>query len=219
MRRRLAYTLLMLLVLAATVIVAWPGHSYATQDRDAIMAGSSREHWTGTDDLGRDRTIRVAAALLLGLAGAAAASAISTFIAGGVGTVAAFSPGPVAFGEICGHHERRLLQKYAPTSENHLHVFQRNTARPQNSVVVCCFCCLNCDGFTSLDPQNPGGLIDCYGPGVILKPEALSHGIDAGYDAGQVDNIADRNLLQFLDRIVREKQAVVMPRCPADSRK
>jgi peptide/nickel transport system permease protein len=96
MSRRLAYALLTLLVLTATVIVAWPGHSYATQDRDAIMAGSSPEHWTVTDDLGRDRTIRVAAALLLGLAGAAAASAISTFIAAGVGTAAAFSPGPVA---------------------------------------------------------------------------------------------------------------------------
>jgi ABC-type dipeptide/oligopeptide/nickel transport system permease subunit len=96
MSRRFACTFLTLLVLVATVIVAWPGHTYATQDRDAIMAGSSAEHWTGTDDLGRDRTVRVATALLLGLVCAAAASAISTSIAAGVGTVAAFSPGPVA---------------------------------------------------------------------------------------------------------------------------
>jgi ABC-type dipeptide/oligopeptide/nickel transport system permease subunit len=95
--RRIAATLLGSLVLAAALIVVGPGWRYSTQDRESTMAGATRQHWTGTDDLGRDRTVRVAAALLLGLAGAAAASAITTSIAAGVGTVAAFSPRSVAW--------------------------------------------------------------------------------------------------------------------------
>jgi peptide/nickel transport system permease protein len=95
MRARIASALLGLLVVGAFLVIAQPGRNYATQDRAAPMAGSSRQHWTGTDDLGRDRTLRVAAALLIGLAGAVAASAISTCIAAGIGTAAAFSPGPL----------------------------------------------------------------------------------------------------------------------------
>jgi ABC-type dipeptide/oligopeptide/nickel transport system permease subunit len=69
---------------------------YAFQDRDAIMAPSTAQHWTGTDDLGRDRTVRVAAALLIGLAGASIAAAITTGIAAFIGLLAAFSPRSVA---------------------------------------------------------------------------------------------------------------------------
>jgi ABC-type dipeptide/oligopeptide/nickel transport system permease subunit len=67
-------------------------YGYAFQDRDATMAPSTARHWTGTDELGRDRAVRVAAALLIGLTGAAAAAAITTIIAASFGLLAAFSP-------------------------------------------------------------------------------------------------------------------------------
>jgi peptide/nickel transport system permease protein len=92
MSRRIALAFLALLVAAAAIIVLLPGRSYSAQDRDATMAGASRQHWAGTDDLGRDRAVRIAAALLIGLAGAAAASAATTAIAATVGAAAAFSP-------------------------------------------------------------------------------------------------------------------------------
>jgi len=98
MSRRIAATLLIVLVLSAAVVLLLPGRSYSAQDREATMAGSTMQHWAGTDVLGRDRTVRVAAALLLGLAGAAIASAVTTSIAAGVGTLAAFSPPAIAAG-------------------------------------------------------------------------------------------------------------------------
>jgi ABC-type dipeptide/oligopeptide/nickel transport system permease subunit len=55
------------------------------------MDSSSAKHWAGTDELGRDRTVRVAAALIIGLSGATAAAAITTLIAAGFGLLAAFS--------------------------------------------------------------------------------------------------------------------------------
>ncbi len=90
--RRIALVFLALLITASAVILVRPGSSYVAQDREAIMAGPSHQHSTGTDDLGRDRTIRIAAALLLSLAGAAIASAVTTFIAAAVGASAAFTP-------------------------------------------------------------------------------------------------------------------------------
>jgi peptide/nickel transport system permease protein len=96
MRRRVAAVLLGLLVAAACLVLVLPGSSYSAQDRDATMAGATPRHWTGTDQLGRDRTMRVAAAMLLGLAGAAAASAVTTTIAAGVGALAAFSNPTIA---------------------------------------------------------------------------------------------------------------------------
>jgi peptide/nickel transport system permease protein len=96
MKRRIALVILGVLSAAACLVLALPGSSYATQDRDAIMAGTTARHWTGTDQLGRDRTVRVAAAMLLGLAGAAAASAVTTMIAAMVGMLAAFSNRAVA---------------------------------------------------------------------------------------------------------------------------
>jgi peptide/nickel transport system permease protein len=84
------------LVILASVVVVVPGASYSRQDRETTMAAASREHPAGTDALGRDRLVRVSAALLLSLAGAIAASAITTAAAAGVGTLAAF--GTEAFG-------------------------------------------------------------------------------------------------------------------------
>jgi peptide/nickel transport system permease protein len=99
MRLRLIATCLLgALIVGGAVIVARPGASYARQDREAPLAGASLRHPAGTDALGRDRMVRVAAALLLSLAGAFAASAVTTAAAAGVGTLAAFAPRPVGSG-------------------------------------------------------------------------------------------------------------------------
>jgi ABC-type dipeptide/oligopeptide/nickel transport system permease subunit len=88
--RRSILWLLAVLILAASAVVCMPGASYAHQDREATLAGTSMSHPAGTDALGRDRLVRVAAAFLLSLAGAITASAVSTAAAAGVGTLAAF---------------------------------------------------------------------------------------------------------------------------------
>lgn len=90
--RKAAWISLILLAVLAALVLLRPGASYARQDRAAISAGGSSSHWAGTDELGRDRLTRTAAALWIGLVGAALASAITTGLAAGVGTLAAFSP-------------------------------------------------------------------------------------------------------------------------------
>ncbi len=88
--RRSILWLLAGLIVAASVIVSRPSASYARQDREATLAAASASHPAGTDALGRDRLVRVAAAFLLSLAGAIVASALTTAAAAGVGTLAAF---------------------------------------------------------------------------------------------------------------------------------
>jgi ABC-type dipeptide/oligopeptide/nickel transport system permease subunit len=88
--------MLLVLVVAAAATLRWGRYDFAMQDREAVMAAASAHHFTGTDELGRDRTVRVAAALLIGLSGAATAAAITTAIAALLGFVAAFSTKPVA---------------------------------------------------------------------------------------------------------------------------
>jgi peptide/nickel transport system permease protein len=90
--RLIACLLLLLLTAAAGVVVLRSREGYASQDREQIQSGSSRQHWTGTDGLGRDRTTRVAVALVLGLAGAVAASTVASTLAVGAGIGAAFAP-------------------------------------------------------------------------------------------------------------------------------
>jgi peptide/nickel transport system permease protein len=90
--RVLALWLLTGLVLIAIAVVAAPGSSYSSQDRDLPLAGASLHHLAGTDALGRDRMVRVTAALLLSLGGAITAAAATTAAAAGVGMLAAFSP-------------------------------------------------------------------------------------------------------------------------------
>jgi ABC-type dipeptide/oligopeptide/nickel transport system permease subunit len=96
MKKRLPAAILLLLILGAAFVLRLTPYDYALQDRDSTMASSTTRHWTGTDELGRDRTVRVAAALLLGLTGAAVAAAITTMIAACIGLLAAFSPASVA---------------------------------------------------------------------------------------------------------------------------
>ncbi len=81
------------LLLAAAAAIAWRGGpGYATQDRATAFSEASHAHPAGTDALGRDRLVRVAVASLLGLAGAACASALTTALAGAIGILAAFAP-------------------------------------------------------------------------------------------------------------------------------
>jgi ABC-type dipeptide/oligopeptide/nickel transport system permease subunit len=94
--RLLPVWILVALALGASAIVALPGVSYAHQDRELPLAGASLRHPAGTDAVGRDRLVRVSAALLLSLAGALAASTLTTAAAAGVGTLAAFAPRSVA---------------------------------------------------------------------------------------------------------------------------
>jgi peptide/nickel transport system permease protein len=89
--RWMAVVLIGIVALAATVVLV-SSHGYARQDRETIFAGSSSHHPAGTDGLGRDRLVRVSAALVLSLGGALAASALTTCLAAGMGTLAAFSP-------------------------------------------------------------------------------------------------------------------------------
>ena len=86
-----ACTLLLMFVLGSSLLVWHSPERVVTQDRDHIAAGSSLQHWTGTDELGRDRTLRLAGALLLGLAGSVFAAAIATSFAVGIGVLAAFT--------------------------------------------------------------------------------------------------------------------------------
>jgi ABC-type dipeptide/oligopeptide/nickel transport system permease subunit len=82
----------MLLGVVALALIALPGRSYSSQDREQPLAGASAQHLAGTDALGRDRMVRVSAALLLSLAGATLAAAATTLAAAGVGTLSAFGP-------------------------------------------------------------------------------------------------------------------------------
>ena len=91
MRLTAAVSLLALLF-AAAVAIGLSSWSYAAQDRDAVSATASVHHALGTDDLGRDRAVRLAAAMLLGMAGSVAASAAASALAVGLGSAAAFAP-------------------------------------------------------------------------------------------------------------------------------
>ncbi len=90
---RLTAILALSLLLVLSCVVFWRSPwNYAAQDRLSISAAPGSTHIAGTDVLGRDRAVRLAAALLLGMAGALAASALASALAVGVGTAAAFAP-------------------------------------------------------------------------------------------------------------------------------
>lgn len=91
MRITSAVTLVVLL-LAAAIVLSESSWNYATQDRDLVSASSSMRHPLGTDDLGRDRAVRLAGAMLLGIAGSVVASALASAVAVTTGAAAAFAP-------------------------------------------------------------------------------------------------------------------------------
>ncbi|MGI4756628.1 MAG: ABC transporter permease subunit [Janthinobacterium lividum] len=76
MKRFAGIGLLLLFGLAVCLLLRKP----IAPDREAILSGASSAHWVGTDELGRDRAQRTAAAFALGLTGAVVASAVATCI-------------------------------------------------------------------------------------------------------------------------------------------
>lgn len=89
---RLTASCVLGLLLAMACLAIWRSPwNYAAQDRMQTAAGTSAAHLAGTDELGRDRAVRTAAALLLGLGGAVAASALASALAVTLGTAAAFA--------------------------------------------------------------------------------------------------------------------------------
>ncbi len=90
---RLTATIALSLLLLLACVLLWRSPwNYAAQDRRSISAAQSTAHPAGTDALGRDRAVRLAAALLLGMTGALAASILASTLAVSVGTAAAFAP-------------------------------------------------------------------------------------------------------------------------------
>jgi peptide/nickel transport system permease protein len=83
--RMAAIALLALLVVASFAGSLFPRFDYALQDRDHVSAPISREHWLGTDDLGRDRFSRLLHGTAVSMLLAPAAAGISVFLAFVVG--------------------------------------------------------------------------------------------------------------------------------------
>ena len=84
----------LLLVVAVSVSAGMLAPAgYAKQYRDAADAGPSRQHWLGTDDLGRDRFARVLYGTRISLLLAPAAALFSTLIAALVGGLAGYLGG------------------------------------------------------------------------------------------------------------------------------
>ncbi len=88
--KRVSCLVLLVIVLAAGWLCL-RGNS-SEQDRDAVGAAASRAHLAGTDELGRDRATRLAAAIIFGLLSAVLAAAVSTSIALAISMGAAFAP-------------------------------------------------------------------------------------------------------------------------------
>jgi len=91
--RKLACVIL-LLVCAAELAAEWIAPSgYARQFRDDPGSPPSRQHWLGTDEIGRDRFARVLYGTRISLLLAPAAALISTFLAVLVGGLAGYLGG------------------------------------------------------------------------------------------------------------------------------
>ena len=90
------------LTLGAMLVLGVSRWGYAAQDREQVGTGSVAGHPTGTDDLGRDRLVRVAGAMLVSLAGAVGASLLATALGAAVGAGAAFAPGGLGMAMMYG---------------------------------------------------------------------------------------------------------------------
>ena len=96
---RRAACAVLLLVLSASLAANWLAPAgYAKQYRESPNAAPSREHWLGTDDIGRDRFARVLYGTRISLLLAPAAALISTLLAALIGGVAGYLGGAWARG-------------------------------------------------------------------------------------------------------------------------
>jgi ABC-type dipeptide/oligopeptide/nickel transport system permease subunit len=84
----------LLLVAGASLAANWIAPSgYARQYREAADAGPSRQHWLGTDEIGRDRFARVVYGTRISLLLAPAAALLSTLMAALVGGLSGYLGG------------------------------------------------------------------------------------------------------------------------------
>jgi len=84
----------LLLVIGISLSANWLApEGYAKQYRDTPGAGPSRQHWLGTDDIGRDRFARVLYGTRISLLLAPAAALVSTFMAALIGGLAGYLGG------------------------------------------------------------------------------------------------------------------------------
>ena len=91
--RWIAVVALLLVIAVSGLASMLAPAGYAKQYRDAADAGPSRQHWLGTDDLGRDRFARVLYGTRISLLLAPAAALLSTLIAALVGGLAGYLGG------------------------------------------------------------------------------------------------------------------------------
>lgn len=91
--RRVALGFLLALGIACIVPSLFSKFDYAHQFRDLPDAPPSRQHWLGTDDLGRDRFARVLYGTRVSLLLAPAAALIASLLAAFIGGVAGFLGG------------------------------------------------------------------------------------------------------------------------------
>ena len=89
----------LLLVLGTSFAANWLAPAgYAKQYREAASAPPSREHWLGTDEIGRDRFARVLYGTRISLLLAPAAALVSTLLAALIGGLAGYLGGAWARG-------------------------------------------------------------------------------------------------------------------------
>lgn len=91
--RAAAIVFLMLMGCACLLAGYLAPASYAEQFREIPNASCSRQHWLGTDDLGRDRLSRVLYGTRVSLLLAPAAALLTTLLAGVIGGAAGFLGG------------------------------------------------------------------------------------------------------------------------------
>lgn len=91
--RAVAVAMLMIVAAASLVPQLITGASYARQFRELPDSPPSRQHWLGTDDLGRDRLSRLLYGTRVSLLLAPAAALLATLLAALIGGIAGFEGG------------------------------------------------------------------------------------------------------------------------------